>query len=148
MRIADCYYMSRDFKQALGMYDKVISYSWPASDYATFQKAMVAGVNNGNEKIRLMQTVARVYPTSNLIPDANMEIANSYLASEKYREAIPFLKNVVSSNVSESLKPKALLSLGVAYYNINSNGEALNQYNQLLKEYPNSPEADDAIRQC
>ncbi len=33
------------------MYNKVLEYSWPASDYATFQKAMVAGVNNSSEKI-------------------------------------------------------------------------------------------------
>ena len=51
IRSADCYYMNRDFKVAVPMYNKVLEYSWPASDYATFQKAMVAGVNNSSEKI-------------------------------------------------------------------------------------------------
>jgi TolA-binding protein len=146
IRCADCYYMSRDFTRALAMYDKVLSYSWPSSDYALFQKSMVAGVKSGNEKIKLLQTIERVYPTSGLVDDADLEIAATYLSDEKFRESIPFLKKVTASTSSnESLKPKALLRLGIAYYNINNNKEALNQYNALLKQYPNSQEAEEAL---
>jgi TolA-binding protein len=145
IRIADCYYMSRDFKKALSMYDKVIGYSWPASDYATFQKAMVAGVSSGAEKVKLLQTIPRVYPTSSLIADANMEIANSYLSDEKFTQSIPFLKNVATNTVNEALKPKAYLKLGIAYYNANNNKEALNQYNILTDAIPQLPEAEEAF---
>ncbi|MBV4355540.1 tetratricopeptide repeat protein [Pinibacter aurantiacus] len=146
IREADCYYMARDYKKAVGMYDQVVGFSWPASDYATFQKAMVAGVNSSNDKIKLLQSIERVYKNSSLAPDANMEIAGTYMADEKFSDAIPFLKKVVSSNTdNEALKPKALLKLGIAYYNIDNNTEALNQYNAILKQYPNSPEADEAI---
>lgn len=145
VRAADCYYMSRDFSRALAMYDKVLSYSWPASDYALFQKSMVAGVKSGADKIKLLQTIERVYPASSLVPDANLEIATTYLSDEKFREAIPFLKNVVNNTSNESLKPRALLRLGIAYYNLNNNKEALNQYNALLKQYPNSPEAEEGL---
>ncbi len=57
IRDADCYYMERDYKTALSMYNKVIDLSWPAGDYATFQKAMIAGVSNGRQKIALLNTV-------------------------------------------------------------------------------------------
>jgi TolA-binding protein len=145
VRSADCYYMSRDFRRAVNMYDQVLNFSWPSSDYATFQKAMVAGVNSGSEKIRLLQSIPRVYPLSELVPDANLEIANTYLSEEKYRESIPYLKNVVSATTSEVLKPKALLKMGIAYYNIGNNKEALSQLNELLKQYPNSPEAEEGL---
>src|ERR1700731_4188438 len=65
VRDADCYYMNRDFRTALNMYNKVLEYSWPASDYATFQLAMIAGVNRGSEKINLLNSVIRKYPASN-----------------------------------------------------------------------------------
>jgi TolA-binding protein len=145
IRSADCYYMSRDFTRAVGMYDQVLKFSWPSADYATFQKAMVAGVNSGNEKIRLLQSIPRVYPTSALVPDANLEIANTYLSDEKYKESIPYLKNVLSSVSGEVLKPKALLKTGIAYYNLNNNKEALSQFDQLLKQYPNSLEAEEGL---
>ena len=144
VRTADCFYMSRDYKKAKSMYDKVLDYSWPASDYATFQNAMIAGINSGKEKINLLSSISRKYPTSSLIPDANMEIAGSYLSNEQYREAIAYLKNVIS-DPNSSLKPKAYLRLGIAYYNLDNNSEALKQYAVLLQQFPNSPEAEEAL---
>ncbi len=145
VRDADCYYMNRDFKTALNMYNKVLDFSWLASDYATFQKAMVAGVNNGTEKINLLNSISRKFPSSGLIPDANMEIAITYLSNEQYKEALPYLKNIITATGADALKPRAYLKEGIAYYNLDKNDEALNQYNTLLKQYPNSPEAQDAL---
>jgi TolA-binding protein len=144
IRVADCHYMNRDYKKAKAMYDKVLDFSWPASDYATFQNAMIAGINSSKEKIAMLTGISRKYPTSSLIPDANMEIAGSYLANEQFREAIPYLKNIVS-DPNSSLKPKALLRLGIAYYNLDNNNEALKQYAALLQQFPNSPESEEAL---
>ena len=145
IRSADCYYMNRDFKVAVPMYNKVLEYSWSASDYATFQKAMVAGVNNSSEKINLLNGLIRKYPGSDLVVDANMEIANTYLSNEQYRESLPYLKIVITSSGNDGLKPRALLRSGLANYNLGNNGEALSKYNELLKQYPNSTEAQEAL---
>ncbi len=145
IRMADCYYMNRDFKTAVPMYNKVLEYSWPASDYATFQKAMVAGVNNSGEKISLLNGLIRKYPNSDLVMDANMEIANTYLANEQYRESLNYLNAVIANNGNNALKPRALLRSGLANYNLGNNAEALNKYIELLKKYPNSLEAQEAL---
>jgi tetratricopeptide (TPR) repeat protein len=145
VRDADCYYMNRDYKTALNMYNKVVDLSWPASDYATFQKAMIAGVSNGKQKIALLNSISRMYPASSLSADVNMEAAGTYLANEQYQEALPYLKNVLRSPTADALKPKAYLQSGIALYNLNKNPEALNQYDSLLRQYPNSPEAQDAL---
>ncbi|GGA91951.1 tetratricopeptide repeat protein [Puia dinghuensis] len=145
VRVADCYYMNRDYKTALAMYNRVVSYSWPASDYATFQKAMIAGVTSGKQKIDLLNTIARLYPTSSLSADVNMEVASTYLAGEQYREALPYLKNVLHTSGADALKPRAYLRSGIAWYNLNNNDEALKQYDSLLRQYPNSPEAQEGL---
>ena len=145
MRDADCFYMNKDYKTALTMYNKAIDFSWPASDYATFQKAMIAGVSNGKQKIDLLNSITRRYPTSGLSADVNMEVAGTLLAGEQYREALPYLKNVLRSQGADALKPRAYLQSGIAWYNLNNNKEALNQYDSLLRQYPNSPEAQDAL---
>jgi TolA-binding protein len=88
--------------------------------------------------------MSRKFPSSPLRPDANMEMANTYLANEQYQDAIQYLKNVVS-DPNASLKPLAHLRLGIAYYNINNNREALNQYTTILQQFPNSPEAESAL---
>jgi tetratricopeptide (TPR) repeat protein len=145
IRYADCYFMNREFRTALAMYDKVLDFSWPASDYATFQKAMIAGVNNGNEKVVLLSSIPRKFPQSDLVAESDMEIASTYLANEQFKESLPFLKNVIHARGNDALKPKAYLRAGIAYYNLNNNKEALAQYDSLLKQYPNSPEASDGL---
>jgi len=145
VRDADCYYMNRDYKTSLAMYNKVLDLSWPASDYATLQKAMIAGVGNGRQKIDLLNTFVRRYPASGLAADVNMEVAGTYLAGEQYREALPYLKNVLRTPGADALKPKAYLQSGIAWYNLNNNAEALKQYDSLLRQYPNSPEAQDGL---
>ncbi len=144
LRSADCAYMNKDYTKADEMYTKVLDFSWPSSDYATFQKAMIAGVKSSTNKINLLTTLTRKYTSSPLLADANMEIANALLADELYKEAIPYLKNVIA-DPNASLKPKSQLRLGIAYYNLNNNKEALNQYTSLLKQFPNSPEAESAL---
>jgi len=144
LRSADCYYMNRDYRKADGMYNKVLDYSWSSSDYATFQKAMIAGVSSGPNKISLLTTMTRKFPGSSLRSDANMEIASTYLANEQYKEAIPYLKNVIS-DPNVSLRPKSYLRLGIAYYNLDNNKESLNQYTTLLQQFPNSAEAQSAL---
>lgn len=144
VRSADCYYMNRDYKKAEAMYNKVLDYSWASSDYATFQKAMIAGVSSGKQKIDLLSSISRKYPTSPLRPEANMEIASTYLANEQYQEAVPYLKNVIN-DPNASLKPRAYLRLGIAYFNLDNDNEALKQYTALLEQFPNSPEAEAAL---
>lgn len=145
IRTADCYYMDRNYTKAKTMYDNVIKFSWPDEDYATFQTSMIAGIRNSRDKINLLTTMTRKFPSSTLVTDANMEIAVTYMADEKYDQAIPFLNNVIKSTGNASLKPQAYLKLGVAYYNLNNNAGALQQYKILIDQYPNSPEAEDAL---
>lgn len=144
VRSADCYYMLKDFTKANGMYDQVINNALPQSDYATYQKAMIAGVKNSAEKIRLLNTITRNYPSSSLVQDVNMEIANTYISDEKFRDAIPYLTNIINSK-DNGLKPRAYFRLGLAHYNIDNNKEALANYETLINRYPQSAEADEAM---
>ncbi|NCU06181.1 MAG: tetratricopeptide repeat protein, partial [Chitinophagaceae bacterium] len=145
IRLADCYFMQKNYSTALGMYQKAIDYSWPNADYAMYQKAMLTGINNSKGKIDQLTTLQRLYPRSNLVPDANMEIAKTYMADEKFQAAIPFLNNVINAPQNTGYKQTALLQLAVCYYNLNKNQEALEQYKKLLQQYPNSEEAAFAL---
>ena len=143
VRNADAYYMQKDLPRANAMYDAAIAASSPQSDYAMYQKAMIAGIKNSTEKITILNSVIKQYPKSGLKQDINMEIALTYIADEKFNQAVPYLNTVLASN-DGGLKPRALLKLGLAYYNSSNNGEALKSYAQLIKTYPQSAEADEA----
>lgn len=145
IRTADCYYMQKNYAVAKSMYDNVVKFSWPAEDYATFQIAMLAGVKDPNQKIALMNNLIRKFPNSSLASDANMEIANTFMSNEKFRDAIPYLNNVLQSTTSTTTKAQIKLKLGTAYYNIDDNNNALKQFKEIVAQYPNAPEAEDAL---
>lgn len=145
-RGADCYFMQKKYITALQMYDNIIKNNLPASDYALYQKAIVAGASgNYPEKILLLQSIALRFPSSLLLPDANMEVANTYLANDQYEAALVPLNAVLKNKNAEALKPQAYLKLGIAYFNQNNNNEALNNFKKLISTYPNSEESDEAV---
>ena len=143
LRNADAFYMQKDLPRANAMYDAAIAAASPQSDYAMYQKAMIAGIKNSAEKISILNNIIKQYSKSTLKQDINMEIALTYIADEKFNDALSYLSAVLASN-DGGLKPRALLKLGLAYYNSNNNGEALKSYSQLMKTYPQSAEADEA----
>jgi TolA-binding protein len=145
LRTADNYFMMKNYDRAKSMYENAIKLSWPAEDYATYQIAMLAGVKNASEKINGMNTLIRKFPNSPLTIDANLEIANTYMGNEKFREAIPYLKMVADNKENSSLVPQAYLKLGTAYYNIDNNEEALRHFKIIVDRFPNSVEAEDAL---
>ncbi|MES2774307.1 MAG: tetratricopeptide repeat protein [Bacteroidota bacterium] len=145
-RMADCYYMLKDFNRANELYNSVISRKTGGSDYATYQKAMIAGAQNRTaEKISLMRSIETVYPSSTFYGDAQMEAANAYLAAENFKDALPFLEKIIKGTNTESLKPQAYLKTGIAQYNLDKDNDALNTFKTLLQKYPQSAEAEDAI---
>lgn len=144
LRSADSYYMLREFTRAAAGYEAIIKNNLPQSDYATFQKAMVAGIRNSSEKIRTLANLNNQYPGSSLTQDVNMEIALTLIADEKFTDAIPYLNKILASS-ENGMKPRAYQKLGLAHYNSNNNKDALLSYQQLIQRYPQSREAEEAI---
>lgn len=146
IRCADCYFMNKNYRQALSMYETVLNLNAKGADYAMLQKAIIAGATNRNaDKVNILQSLARQYPNSTLLGEANLEIANSDLSDEKYSEALEPLNLILKDQSATAIWPQAYLKSGVANFNLNKNEESLNNFTQLVVKYPNSQESDEAI---
>ncbi|MDE1192768.1 MAG: tetratricopeptide repeat protein [Arachidicoccus sp.] len=145
LREADCYFMQKNYAQASKIYDDVINNNWPSADYAYYQKAVIAGAyGRVNDKVALLQAFDNKYQNSSLTQEANLQMANSYMASENFSQAIAPLTQIVNSN-DNALKPAAYLNLGVSYFNMNNNDASLNNFQKLISAYPNSPQSNEAL---
>jgi TolA-binding protein len=146
VRSADSYFMNKNYSQAQTMYNAIMTNRLPSSDYALYQTAIISGAaNRTSEKINQLQSIEQRYPTSSLIPDANLEIANTYLGEESFREAIAPLNRLLKDKKAASLHPQAYLKLGVAYFNLDNNVDAMASFKSLVTTYPNSAESDAAV---
>ncbi len=144
LRMADAYYIQKDYTKAQQLYDAALQANTLQADYAYYQKAMILGIKSSTEKIQLLNKLNKLYPSSSLQQEANMEIALTLIADEKFTDAIGYLNKIIQSN-DGGLKPRAYLKLGLAHYNSTNNTAALNAYTQLLQTYPQSREADEAV---
>jgi tetratricopeptide (TPR) repeat protein len=145
VRTADCYFMQKNYGTAKKMYVNVIDNGLPQSDYSLYQMALISGINNPVEKIKTFNSLVQRYPQSDLIPESYMQIANAYMVQEKFRDAIPYLNKILELKSATGEYPKVYLKLGLAYYNLNNNDEALKNYQKLVSLYPQSSEADEAM---
>jgi len=143
---ADCFFMTKDFTKAMALYNQVIDRNYDAADYAYFQKSIILGASNKtSEKLALLQKFVKQYPNSGLIGDVYMEMANTYLASESFALAVAPLQQITSSVPLAAWHPAAYLKLGVAYFNIDKNDEALATFTSLLAKFPNTEESESSI---
>ncbi|HVZ96066.1 MAG TPA: tetratricopeptide repeat protein, partial [Chitinophagaceae bacterium] len=145
VRAADCYFMQKNFSAAKSMYQNVIDNGLPQADYSLYQIALIEGVRSPAEKIKTFNSLVKRYPKSDLIPESYMQIASAYMAEEKFQDAIPYLNNILQVKDASGEYPKVYLKLGLCYYNLSKNEDALKSYQTLVSAYPQSPEADEAL---
>ncbi len=145
VRAADSYFMQKNYSAAKSMYQKVINNGLSQSDYSLYQVALIEGINNPGEKIKTFNSLVQRYPQSDLAAESYMQIANTYMAQERFREAIPYLNKVLDIKSAGAQFPKVYLKLGLSNYNLNNNQDALKYYQQLVSLYPQSTEADEAM---
>ncbi|MCL6524804.1 MAG: tetratricopeptide repeat protein [Thermoflavifilum sp.] len=145
LRIADCYYMLKNYNQAENYYDQVIAQHLPGADYALYQKSILEGIKgNYSLKLQLLQQLTNQYPHSRFESDANYEKGLTYMTQENYAQAIPYFQRILAQPQDPNT-PKALLKLGLAYFNMGDNQHALQYYQQLVSQYPHTSEAQDAL---
>lgn len=145
VRSADALYMQKNYGAAKTMYQNVINLGLPQSDYSLYQLALIAGINNQPEKIRTFNKLVEQYPNSELVPESYLQIASGYMAQEKFRDAVPYLEKILANPNATAFYPTTYLKLGLAYYNVNNNNKALENYQALVNKFPESDEANEAL---
>lgn len=146
VRAADCWFMMKDYKQALQLYEQIIQLKWASADYSLFQKAIIAGaMNQQSQKLSLINELIQTYPQSMMLSQARLEMANTYLAEESFEKAIEPLKTILTQKEADPIYPQVYQKLGIAYFNLNQNDASLDQFKQLVNKYPNSVEAEASV---
>ena len=146
VRLADCQFMTKQYKQALKSYQKIIDLGWNFEDYATLQKAIIYGVLGLNkEKLKILNSYEFDYSQSKYLSDARMELADYYTSKEQFQDAITPLAKVLQDNKATEFYPAAYYKLGIVYFNLNKNQEALQNFKSLYMAFPNAEESNNAV---
>ncbi len=145
-RIADCFFIEKDFRAAIEYYDKAILTATHQVDYAMYQSALANGVEkNYQEKANLLQTLIVSYPKSKYTDNAIFELGETYFLLNQPEKALEQYQKIIENYPNSVYYKKALLKKGLYYFNAKQDEQALAVFKQVIDQYPQSPEAHQAL---
>ena len=148
-RVGDCYFLQRNFEQALLSYNQSIQVggNYAGVDYALYQKGFVLGLQKSyNEKIETLKDLQNRFPKSDWNDDALFEIGKAYIALDRNDEAIATFEDVSKKfPVSNPVVRKSQLQIAMLQYNSGKISEATATYKKVAVVYPNTEEAATAL---
>ena len=146
LRLADLYYVSKNYNEALKQYERVIASKSPDRDYALFQKGVVQSINGNKEQaVQTLQSVLTQFPTSRYADDARYQRAVIDFESGKYEASIIGFTTLIQVHADSKLVPNALHKRGLANANLGKYNEAIQDYQRVMNEYPSSSVASGTL---
>ncbi|WP_133553414.1 tetratricopeptide repeat protein [Pedobacter duraquae] len=146
IRLADAYFVSKSYQNALLNYNKIISNKSTGEDYALFQRGMIQGLQGQDDaKINTMQSLLKQFPTSNYADDAGFETAYTYFNKGDLDKSKTDLINLVSQYPRSSYVPRALVTIGLVQYNQDQDDAALESFKKVIRDYGSTEEAKQAL---
>lgn len=153
LRLADTQYYSGNHGIALKNYTMAIENGNPDSDYATFRRAVMYGLDGDiNRKISELDAMPRDFPGSKWLPEALLEKGQTLAALGRTSEAVAAFEKLKNTHRQSSQARKGMLNLALAYSKDGNEPRAEETYREIISKWPSSEEAsvanDDLRKIC
>lgn len=146
VRLADSYFATRSYDDAIKSYQTVVNNLGADADYSEFQIGMSYGFMDKNEKkVIALTNVVNNYAVSTLKDDALFQLGSTYTAMKENEKAHLAYDRLASKHPNSVFISKALVRQGLLYYSENKNLEALFRFKETTSRFPNSPDALEAV---
>ena len=146
IRLGDCFFVDRSYNDAVNYYDQATRISRRNADYALFQQGLCYGAKGKpNQKIDMLETLVKTYPSTNYYDRALFEIGNTHLVYGDKRAAIAAFNRLVKERPRSTYTRQALMKIGMVYYNNNQYDLALTNLKTVIQNYPNTDESREAM---
>ena len=145
-RIGDCYFIQRQYNNAITSYNKSLKISNKNADYIYFQQAMGYGaLGKSKEKINSLNTLIVRHQKSAYYDRAIYEMGMAQLNSNDNKSAITSFNKVIKERPRSQYARKSLMKIGMIYYNNDENDKALESLKTIVAQYPNTEESREAL---
>jgi tetratricopeptide (TPR) repeat protein len=147
-RIADGYFINREYSNAVDYYEQAYKMKLLNADYSLFQKALANGVQKKySAKIADLKTYLAQYANSSsaFVQRAKFELANTYQQDNQADLALAEFKKFINDYPNSIYESTCLSKIGLIYYNKDDYNNALDYFDRLVKKDKSSPDAKEAI---
>jgi TolA-binding protein len=146
IRIGDGFFMLREYDNAARYYSDAVTAKARASDYCLFQRGIIQGIKGDmGGKSATMDQLVSSHPKSAYIDDATYEKGIALMAMDQYNTAEETFRKVMRDFPQGEYAKKSLLRMALVQYNRKQDQEALSTFKDVVKKYPATPEAAEAL---
>jgi TolA-binding protein len=146
LRLADCYYVSKAYNEALTNYRKAIGFNSSDNDYAHLQVGIILGIQQQYaEASNELTLVIKNYPQSSLIDEAYFQRSQLDFEQGKYATAVEGYSKLIASYPTSKFTPYAYTRRAASYFNLKDYNKTSDDYISAIKNYPNHPAAKDVL---
>ncbi len=146
LRTGDCYYVTRNYAEAIDYYGKAARMNRSDRDYALYQTALAYGASGKlQEKANSLESLISDHSASAMQPQARYELGLTWLALRNDAQAIKSFQGLMEKYPGSRHVKDALLRTGLIYYNQDQNEKALATFQKVVSDYPGTPESKEAL---
>ncbi len=146
LRLADCYFVSKGYSDALTYYKKAIALNSVDNDYAHFQAGNILGIqrNYAEAKSELNQVIKN-YSVSRFLDQARFQLAQLEFEQGNYEEAKNGYTALITSNPSSPFTPVSYVRRAASFFNLKEYDKTAKDYITVIENYPTHPATKDVL---
>jgi tetratricopeptide (TPR) repeat protein len=138
LRIADDFYLLKEFSLAEKFYEKSLDLNLFDLDYALYQRSACLGlINNKDKKVAILKQITRDYELSIYFDNALFDLAQHYKNNNLYSKALIYYDSVLVSTHDIEIQAKSYLSKAMIHYNNDDVNNAIKDYKFVISSFSN-----------
>ena len=146
IRLADCYYVNKQYPEALSYYTRVRTIGSPDNDYVLFQSGVIYGIQRNYAASRnQFVDLIRAYPRSQYRDEAMFQQAQFEIEQGNYQAAVDGLTQLIKGGANSRFLPYAFMRRGASYFNLKQYDKTIADYIAVIQQFPAHPAAQDAL---
>jgi len=147
-RVADCFFINKQYQAAIEYYDKAAMLGIDKIDYSLYQSAVTNGViGNYKDKENLLQTLINRKKKSYLLDDAIFQLGKTQEIGNHTDKALANFQRLIKDHPNSPYLSEALIKEGLIFYNKKDDTNALISFERVIKDYPSTDESTEALKQ-
>ena len=148
-RAGDCFYVAKNYAQAILYYDKSIALNKAGSEYALYQKAICYGYDGQPEKKSwVLKNLLTESPDSKFEIDAKYEIAKTYLQQDRLAEAKNYFTDILNNHATSVYAKMTMRDMCLIYVKEGNMQQVKDSWVAIKNKYQKDPVVCDAYQIC
>ena len=146
IRLGDCYYVSKQYDEALNTYNKARNIGSPDNDYVLLQSGVINGIQRKyGESRNQLTTLIQSYPKSQFRDEAFYQRAQFDIEQGNSQAAIEGLSQLIRETPTSRFLPFAYMRRAASYFNLKQYEKAVGDYAVILKQFSTHPLAQEVL---